>query len=353
MIFKIFDLEQDVLVTTIQPEINLKDINLGSWLRINLKKMIYDHCIATGHEIDLNGIEAIYLADDQLDTHPEIDVYTSFDLKSSLAAFTISSVKLEVKNDSKYRIVAYEPGLKIRMGYGQDIFGGLHLSFLSKITSRKIVSSNFNEAKVFKKWSDLNKFLDKYSYVLTKINKPFILDDKFAPEAKTKKELEYKQKCINYFNLMLNGTVSNDLDADSVDVMIKHCLNKLGVVHSSYDIDFTNYLQEKVNFNNIIVSNPAMINRNEIEEKYNKFIETYSSCVPYMIVTSESPEIGRMMSILYVSRDSEEWEYAKPYDLKDRSTGLSSYTYNLTYPDCSEFGDIGVLITDNKIKRVW
>ena len=68
----------------------------------------------------------------------------------------------------------------------------------------------------------------------------------------------------------------------------------------------------------------------QFEEKYN--------AVVYHVV-HDYTEFGELLSLLYVSDESEEWEY----DLEDVKDGYPyAYVKNLTDDWCSEFGRIGI-----------
>lgn len=66
----------------------------------------------------------------------------------------------------------------------------------------------------------------------------------------------------------------------------------------------------------------------ELESKYN--------CLVYLAIYVETG-LGKMVSYFYVSDYPEEW----PDDYNDLKDGYAmTYTYNDTYPICSEFGSI-------------
>lgn len=68
----------------------------------------------------------------------------------------------------------------------------------------------------------------------------------------------------------------------------------------------------------------------------------------YHLIDNNSEEIGHMLTLLYVSTDMEEWTY----DRRDIQDGCPlAYVENLTYPDCSEFGSVGVRPANGGVVR--
>lgn len=80
----------------------------------------------------------------------------------------------------------------------------------------------------------------------------------------------------------------------------------------------------------------------EFEEKHNALV--------YVVVRSFTA-YGKMDSMLYVSDYQEEWEM----DRDDLQGGQQvSYVYNHDAPDCSEFGSIGIELTEAAgLRRTW
>lgn len=66
--------------------------------------------------------------------------------------------------------------------------------------------------------------------------------------------------------------------------------------------------------------------------------------------THEYTQYGELLSLLYVSSYTEEWEMDRE-DIKDNSCFV--YVINLDYPDCSEFGSIGVKEAAGGLIRTW
>ncbi len=75
----------------------------------------------------------------------------------------------------------------------------------------------------------------------------------------------------------------------------------------------------------------------EIREVVEKFENQTGYLVYYVIENHTS--IGHMLTLLYVSTEMDEWP-AHKQDLQDGCP--LAYVENLTYPDCSEFGSVGV-----------
>lgn len=75
----------------------------------------------------------------------------------------------------------------------------------------------------------------------------------------------------------------------------------------------------------------------EIGEVVQKF-ENQTGYLVYHVIDNNT-EIGRMLTLLYISTEMEEW-FADKRDI--RGGCPLAYVENLTYPDCSEFGSVGV-----------
>lgn len=71
--------------------------------------------------------------------------------------------------------------------------------------------------------------------------------------------------------------------------------------------------------------------------------------LPYHVIVSHNATIGKMYSVLYVSRDSEEWKYERP----DRKGCMRAYVYNADHPEFSELGDIYVEPANGGIVRIY
>lgn len=68
----------------------------------------------------------------------------------------------------------------------------------------------------------------------------------------------------------------------------------------------------------------------------------------YHLIDNNSEEIGHMLTLLYVSTEMEEWTY----DRRDIQDGCPlAYVENMTYPDCSEFGSVGVRPANGGVVR--
>lgn len=75
----------------------------------------------------------------------------------------------------------------------------------------------------------------------------------------------------------------------------------------------------------------------EIREVVQKF-ENQTGYLVYHAMDNET-DIGHMVTLLYVSTEMDEWAA----DKQDLQEGCPlAYVENLTYPDCSEFGSVGV-----------
>ena len=78
--------------------------------------------------------------------------------------------------------------------------------------------------------------------------------------------------------------------------------------------------------------------------------ETEHNALVYHVIHSYT-NIGELENYLYVSNYSEEWEQDRN-DIKDGQQLV--YVYNKDAPDCSEFGSIGIAITNAAgLRRTW
>ena len=69
----------------------------------------------------------------------------------------------------------------------------------------------------------------------------------------------------------------------------------------------------------------------------------------YHVIRSMT-NFGEMLALLYVSQYAEEWE-DDIYDLKHGSA--IAKVVNVTMPDCSELGSIGVVPSIGGVRRTW
>lgn len=77
--------------------------------------------------------------------------------------------------------------------------------------------------------------------------------------------------------------------------------------------------------------------KRKVEEVVQKF-ENRTGYLVYHVINNDT-SIGHMLTLLYVSTEMDEWAA----DKQDLQEGCPlAYVENLTYPDCSEFGSVGV-----------
>lgn len=68
----------------------------------------------------------------------------------------------------------------------------------------------------------------------------------------------------------------------------------------------------------------------------------------YHLIDNYSELIGHMLTLLYVSTERDEWTYDR-HDIQDGCP--LAYVENMTYPDCSEFGSVGVRPANGGVVR--
>lgn len=86
--------------------------------------------------------------------------------------------------------------------------------------------------------------------------------------------------------------------------------------------------------------------------KYVKFVKEFEKKYNTVVYHAQliHTNIGTMLSLLYVSSETEEW----PLDRRDLANGeVYAYVVNLDCPDDSEIGLIGVKPVNGGITRTW
>lgn len=85
-------------------------------------------------------------------------------------------------------------------------------------------------------------------------------------------------------------------------------------------------------------------------DEIGEVVQKFKNQTGYLVyhVIHNNTEIGRMLTLLYVSTEMEEWS-ADKQDIQDGCP--LAYVENLTYPDCSEFGSVGVKSLNGGVVR--
>lgn len=89
-----------------------------------------------------------------------------------------------------------------------------------------------------------------------------------------------------------------------------------------------------------------------LDEKEQKMVDDFEKkhdAVVYHVILSHTG-IGDMYSMLYVSKDEDEWQEDRA-ELKEGET--LAYVVNTSMPDCSEFGSIGFKQMFGGLVRTW
>lgn len=89
---------------------------------------------------------------------------------------------------------------------------------------------------------------------------------------------------------------------------------------------------------------------NEEQQKYVDEFEKKYDCLVYHIVHTYA-QFGELLVMLYVSSHPEEWEY--DMELIDGVYSTYAYVVNLTVPDFSEIGGVGVKPSIGGVVQVW
>ena len=86
--------------------------------------------------------------------------------------------------------------------------------------------------------------------------------------------------------------------------------------------------------------------KRKVEEVVQKF-ENRTGYLVYHVINNDT-SIGHMLTLLYVSTEMDEWAA----DKQDLQEGCPlAYVENMTYPDCSEFGSVGVRPANGGVVR--
>lgn len=83
-----------------------------------------------------------------------------------------------------------------------------------------------------------------------------------------------------------------------------------------------------------------------VVEVVQKF-ENQTGYLVYHVIDNDT-SIGHMLTLLYVSTNMEEWA-ADRHDIQEGCP--LAYVENMTYPDCSEFGSVGVRPANGGVVR--
>jgi site-specific recombinase len=78
-----------------------------------------------------------------------------------------------------------------------------------------------------------------------------------------------------------------------------------------------------------------------LDEEQKKMVQKWEEATGNVVyhVIHDFTQIGELYSLLFVSRDKEEWLA----DRRDINDGIAlSYVVNVSYPDCSEYGSIAI-----------
>ncbi len=89
-----------------------------------------------------------------------------------------------------------------------------------------------------------------------------------------------------------------------------------------------------------------------LDEKEKQIVDDFEQKYGYLVyhVIKNRTEMGTMYSLMYVSKNTEEWQM----DMDDLDEGQAlAYVINVDAPDCSEFGSIGVRPSFGGVARIW
>ncbi len=122
-----------------------------------------------------------------------------------------------------------------------------------------------------------------------------------------------------------------------------------------YNLDVDDYYNFKhKNIVQIINQTDCKIN-SLVYESLNYLITTfekkYNAMVYYMILAKAKTRDDSWITfdLFYVNKDKDTWKYNR----KPEHDEVLVYSYNLTYPSLSEFGDIGIESCNGHLHRIY
>ncbi len=127
--------------------------------------------------------------------------------------------------------------------------------------------------------------------------------------------------------------------------MKKEAINRMKTLklHPNIIREFSNENKLNLSLNGALchLNDEQLARVQEFEQKYNALV--------YHVIYNHAP-FGELLSFLYVSQYTYEWEYNQS-DLQEGYPFV--YVVNLTDETCSEFGHIGIQLCNGGVIRIY
>lgn len=267
-----------------------------------------------------------------------------------------------VETNVKIGIIAYPEGYIL--GTGKILVGILGTksdAYLSYIGKAKIHSEGKSSCHIFPSLKNLDTYIHKhkgtlrwlvsehgYEFSVDYANDLFRRDVEKLPEAK-KASLSKQMDEIISFLEDINATAAeepenvplpeNPTEAELFDETVRRMRSLNLFDRIVLDYKGSGKVFQSVNGIVFDLDNNARAAVKQVED---------IGFIPYHVIVSNTT-IGKMYSVLYVSRASEEWKLER----RDKKGWLMAYVYNADYPEFSEIGSIHVEPVNGGLIRLF
>ncbi len=266
----------------------------------------------------------------------------------------------------KVRLDMYEPGWVLNTGKkSSNIFGGSYSAYRKNIGRRNVKSGVKNGAKVFATQKAVIAYIEKNQEVMKCCVQQYgyqwsmeftcdLFGDEYEAEligitdkkrTKTVQETAAITSLLDCINEAIDEpeeqeelpeeVTAETIKAEAVKRMEK--LNILGRVIGDFKRSSKIYMSEY---------GGALYNLDEKAEIAVKRV-CLDEKTPYHVIVTETT-FGKCYAVLYVSSNTENWEYERP----DRDGIMATYVYNADDPMCSEYVDSLFISANGGLKRV-
>lgn len=266
-----------------------------------------------------------------------------------------------VETNVKIGIIAYPEGYIL--GTGKVLVGILGTksdAYLSYIGKANVHSEGKSGCHIFPSLKNLDTYIHKhektlrwlvsehgYEFSVDYANDLFRRDVEKLPEAKKTSLSKQMDKIISFLE-DINATTAeepedgklpeNPTEADVLEEVVGRMKSLNLFDRIVLDYKGSGEIFQSVNGIVFDLDDNAKTAIRQVEDM---------GLIPYHVIISKTT-IGRMYSVLYVSRTSEEWKLER----WDKKGWLMAYVYNADYPELSEIGSIHVEPVNGGIIRL-
>lgn len=267
-----------------------------------------------------------------------------------------------VETNVKIGIIAYPEGYIL--GTGKVLVGILGTksdAYLSYIGKANVHSEGKSGCHIFPSLKNLDTYIHKhektlrwlvsehgYEFSVDYANDLFRIEIEKLPEAK-RASLSMKMDEIVGFLEDINATTAeedeepsipeNPTEAELFDEAVKRMKSLNLFERVVLDYTGSGKIFQSVNGIVLELDDNAKIAVKQVED---------IGFIPYHVIVSRTT-IGRMYSVMYVSRTSEEWKLER----RDKKGWLMGYVYNADHPELSEIGSIHVEPVNGGLIRLF